>query len=753
MRRALVLALALAGCGDDSNGAAAIDLTLIADHSLTDQVVQSIRRLDLQSSGAETSSNSYVKAGLFAVDRQERVVYYPGAQSGALTFSATAWDGGGNPVAFGQTSVELAASGTLAAQLVLTGAVPSFDLAGADFAGADLAGADLAGADLAGTDLAGFDLAGTDLAGTDLAGILDSDGDTISDHDEGADEVPPRDTDGDGTPDYLDLDSDNDCISDAHEAGDADLRTPPVDTDGDGVPDFRDSDSDGDGLPDVLEDLNCDGALDNCESSRLLVDTDGDGVSDLLEYEDCVSKPVSERAACACDAVTPGSSPLTRGDLVFTSGFEAAAAPASETAPLSTDTAMVDAIFAVDTTGSMMSDLSVLSGGFATIASRLQARVPSVAFGVLDFKDFAEAYVVAYDHRVQTVATAGGIASLQNALNGLTAGGGGDGPEAGWEALYAIGSGPAISVSGYNSVLPLASTPPDPPTAGETQGTIPGAGFRANALPIVVTLTDAEWHDAPGSLVGGDAESGLNVYNSTFTGVPSRRAAVTALQAVGARVVGLAALGSGQTGDPKARALALATETSAVVAPADFGPVGVRPSGCAITDCCTGQLGAGEAVVSGACPLALSVNDSTGAGIPDAVSFGVIAMVNGVKYDVHVAASDVDAGAVDGFIASLQPNLSGAGAAAACLTVGAGPIEDNYTGPTAALGGDGTPDTLPGVGAASFFCVDVIPKTNAVAPNGKLPQTFRARLTLIGSTGATTIMLGTRDVLFVVPAQ
>ena len=73
----------------------------------------------------------------------------------------------------------------------------------------------------------------------------DADGDGISNRDEGADEVPPTDTDRDGTPDYQDTDSDNDGLPDAVEGtGDADL---------DGIPNFRDTDSDNDGIPDGVE--------------------------------------------------------------------------------------------------------------------------------------------------------------------------------------------------------------------------------------------------------------------------------------------------------------------------------------------------------------------------------------------------------------------------------------------------------------------------------------------------------------------
>ena len=71
----------------------------------------------------------------------------------------------------------------------------------------------------------------------------DADGDTIPDVVEGR--LFNTDTDGDGTPDYLDLDSDGDTIPDAVEGT--------ADADGDGTPNFRDTDSDGNGILDAIE--------------------------------------------------------------------------------------------------------------------------------------------------------------------------------------------------------------------------------------------------------------------------------------------------------------------------------------------------------------------------------------------------------------------------------------------------------------------------------------------------------------------
>ncbi len=109
--------------------------------------------------------------------------------------------------------------------------------------------------------------------------IGDSDGDGISDADEGSGQKV--DTDGDGTPDYLDVDSDNDTILDAIEAGDGDLATLPVDSDSDDVPDYRDIDSDNNGILDEIEleaDLDGDGIGDYAD-----LDNDGDAGPDIIE--------------------------------------------------------------------------------------------------------------------------------------------------------------------------------------------------------------------------------------------------------------------------------------------------------------------------------------------------------------------------------------------------------------------------------------------------------------------------------------
>ncbi|MFK7990729.1 MAG: hypothetical protein AB8I08_32210 [Sandaracinaceae bacterium] len=109
----------------------------------------------------------------------------------------------------------------------------------------------------------------------------DTDGDGISDADEGA--ADRRDTDGDGTPDFEDSDSDNDGIPDSVEAGDADPASPPFDSDSDSTPDFIDDDSDDNGIPDGME---ADGDIDgDGVENRADLDDDGDGIRDRIEID------------------------------------------------------------------------------------------------------------------------------------------------------------------------------------------------------------------------------------------------------------------------------------------------------------------------------------------------------------------------------------------------------------------------------------------------------------------------------------
>jgi len=127
--------------------------------------------------------------------------------------------------------------------------------------------------------------------GSTLPEAPDADGDRISDSWEGRDDPGGAvDTDGDGTPDYLDDDSDGDGIPDSVEGNTTRSGDEPADSDGDGIYDFRDDDSDGNGIPDVTEggvDTDGDGDPDSRDD-----DNDGDRISDVVEIGGSAVSPV-----------------------------------------------------------------------------------------------------------------------------------------------------------------------------------------------------------------------------------------------------------------------------------------------------------------------------------------------------------------------------------------------------------------------------------------------------------------------------
>ncbi len=317
---------------------------------------------------------------------------------------------------------------------------------------------------------------------------LDSDGDGVGDLYEAgtsAWDSTPADSDGDGTPDYLDLDSDGDGFSDAEEAGVTDPGEEPADTDGDGTYDFADTDSDGDGLGDAEE-------RDETGTDPYDSDSDGDGFSDGAE-------------------VAFGSDPSDGG-----SGIEGVyvEVPERDTTEqffsFELSIEMGDIVFLLDTTGSMGGTISTMQSEFSSIVSTLSATIPDAEYGFASFDDYNALSGGADLPFVLGQQITSDIALVQTAINGVTASGGGDEPEADLEALYQ-----ALTGAGYDQgcdgtfqadsdVLPFTASPSDPFSglAGEGNnpatpgaGTEGGMGFRAGALPVLVYATDASIRD------------------------------------------------------------------------------------------------------------------------------------------------------------------------------------------------------------------------------------------------------------------
>jgi len=117
MRLVLLAALA-AGCGNNAfDNGFAVDLVLQLDPSLAG-AASSIRTLEIDTTGAETSTQTMVPTALPS-SRAEHIIYRPSARSGTIVFSTTARDGSGADVAFGQGSVELKSGATATLTIVL----------------------------------------------------------------------------------------------------------------------------------------------------------------------------------------------------------------------------------------------------------------------------------------------------------------------------------------------------------------------------------------------------------------------------------------------------------------------------------------------------------------------------------------------------------------------------------------------------------------------------------------------------------
>lgn len=121
---------------------------------------------------------------------------------------------------------------------------------------------------------------------------------------------------------------------------------------------------------------------------------------------------------------------VTKGELAGSADFDADEDVESWevklTEAVAKPAAKLDMALVIDTTGSMGGEIAKFQSTFASIVSRVQAlpQQPSVRFGLVAYKDAREQYVskVASPFTTDT-------AAFQSALNGLSAGGGGDKPE------------------------------------------------------------------------------------------------------------------------------------------------------------------------------------------------------------------------------------------------------------------------------------------------------------------------------------
>lgn len=514
---------------------------------------------------------------------------------------------------------------------------------------------------------------------------LDGDGDNILDSQEGA-----LDRDGDGLLNPLDLDSDGDGIADLIEAGDDLLDTAARDTDGDDAPDFLDLDSDNDLVADADEDLNGNGIVDpcttvgtaRCESSPLLGDTDADGTPDVVEH-------------VAGSDPNDAASNIPAGDFFFVLPFDGP--PQTGQFTFATSLQKADIFFSMDTTGSFQEEIDALQAALiGTVVAGAEAAIPDVAFGVGRFADFPlDPYGLAGDlpyELLQPITedralTEAGVGALGPANGGL------DIPEAGTEALYQWASGAGVPAFG---MLPFSS------------GGAGAVGFRADALPIIIQITDARSH-APSE------------YTQFTADAHSYDDALGALSAIGAKVIGVDSLeNAGNPDDPRGELERFAVDTGAVIAPNGAG------------QCLTGVGGAPVAPVGGVCPLVFDVAPD-GGGLGALIVDGITQLATEGTLDINTRLVGRDA---DDAGATLAAPATSADFVTAVLPVAPAPAGATIDG-----------DTFRDVGTGDPVIFEVTAQ-NDFLPNGAVDRLFEIEIHVLGD-GVT--LLDVKRVFVIVP--
>lgn len=372
--------------------------------------------------------------------------------------------------------------------------------------------------------------------------------------------------------------------------------------------------------------------------------------------------------------------------------------PKSDVLKFSTNIKQADVVFSMDTTGSMSGSINNLKSALqGTLLAQLQAAIPNVGLGVVDFRDFGDAWVVKVNQKVTTT-----LSLAQAGVAPMAAGGGGDTPEASVAAMEYILTGKA------NGGQIPAYTPTAP-------GAFGAVDFRPGSVPIVVNITDATWHDPSGNATMATLTAAFNAKNARFVHVMNDNAG----------------------GEAQANTLSDATASN--VPPAAFGTV----AGCAAGQCCTGVNGAGRAPSGPGGTCRLNFLSSGGNGVSGGIVKAIEAIAVGTTFDVKaVAANDpTNKGGVDAtkFIKALRAMDEG-NPANGCPAAAAKDSD-----------GDGIKDTFTAVKAGTPVCFEVIPNKNTIVPPDVDPQFFNAFVNVIGVQG--NLPLDKRSVLFLVPPK
>ncbi|MEY4577966.1 MAG: hypothetical protein RL701_2669 [Pseudomonadota bacterium] len=355
----------------------------------------------------------------------------------------------------------------------------------------------------------------------------------------------------------------------------------------------------------------------------------------------------------------------------------------------------------IDSTGSFGEEIAALQSELTrTVVPRLLERVADTQFGLSRFADFPRLPFgrpaslgkpdVPYQLLCPITAKVAPVTSALSALK-RSLGHGADIPEASAEALYQVATGQGFTLDKTQFIAPFDAKA----AAADGGGTAGGVGFRDGSLRVVLHITDAPAHDPASYAAAG------------IPGTHSLAQAASALNALGAHVIGINSTPSADPNYPEVRGelSELALTTGAYTA-----PVKAR--------CATGISGKSVPTFEDQCPWVFDVLPN-GSGLASSLVDAVVALLE----DVHFTEVHAETGADPlGFIAGIElvdvPQSAG---------VAAPQTADRY--PRGAP--DGVPDSYVNVTARQKLGFAVLLGNPRIAPID-IEQRFRVAVRLLG---------------------
>ena len=413
-------------------------------------------------------------------------------------------------------------------------------------------------------------------------------------------------------------------------------------------------------------------------------------------------------------------------DFFFLVPYNEEPTPSKDVLKFNTNIKQVDVAFLMDTTGSMGGVIEGLRTSLSTtIIPTLKKTIPNVGIAVAGHDDFPVSPFGSADidlpfYLLQTITT--NVKAAQTGVNALKTHGGNDGPESQFEGIYQVLTG-----EGVKWTTGEIKKKTNPPT------TYGGVDFRAGSLPVVVLMTDINFHSKEDYMGGGTA-GGSNILNGTPE-PHSYDDVKGAYEKTHARHVGISTTSTKGPYTSFDQNSDLAHISGSYVLPKVF------KEKCGKGQCCTDAGGIARAPdgPGGTCLLNF-MSSISGSDISTSIVDAIAALSAGSNFDVTATYSrdptntDVD---TSKFIKALRAMKEG------------DPAQGCPAADTKDTDGDGIADTFIAVTVGIPVCFEVIPNKNTIVAPTAVPQFFNAYIDVLGMPGA--VILDQRSVLFLVP--